>query len=135
MLIAIAAGAWWLARPTTRAFYSDGVTIRETVRGATKRDVLWQPPMKLAAVINTTAEDYEPRLSWDENTLYLVRGKRARTRTSTSRRGRPVVSASRHGWTASAASTTISGRSHREMGGHCTSTAIDRAGAVDATSG
>lgn len=75
VLIAIAAGAWWLARPTTRAFYSDGVTIRETVRGATKRDVLWQPPMKLAAVINTTAEDYEPRLSWDENTLYLVRGK------------------------------------------------------------
>lgn len=75
VLMAIAAGAWWLTRPTMRAYYADGVTIREAVRGATKRDVLWQPPVKLPAIINTAADDYEPRLNWDEHTLYLVRGK------------------------------------------------------------
>lgn len=77
LALALVAGLLWAQRSRTASFYSDDATIRVPVEQAARRDVLWQPPVKLAEALNTTEEDYEPRLSWDENTLYLVRGKAA----------------------------------------------------------
>ncbi len=39
------------------------------------RDVLWQPAKPLESVLNSSADDYEPRLSSDGLTLFFVRGK------------------------------------------------------------
>lgn len=75
LLVAAAGAAWWLSRPSSQVYYTDGAAVHEEVHAARKRDVLWQPPIRLSTVLNTTDEDYEPRLSWDENTLYFVRGK------------------------------------------------------------
>lgn len=61
--------------PITNLFYTDADTIREPVEGAAARDILWQPPTPLMDVINTQADDYEPKLSADGLTLYFVRGK------------------------------------------------------------
>ena len=61
--------------PITNLFYTDADTIREPVEGAAARDILWQPPTPLKDVINTQADDYEPKLSADGLTLYFVRGK------------------------------------------------------------
>ncbi len=65
----------WLRQPTRTQVYTDADTIRAARDTVEPRDVLWQPPTALAAEINTTAEDYEPQLSWDGLTLYFVRGK------------------------------------------------------------
>ena len=61
--------------PITNLFFTDADTIREPVEGAAARDILWQPPTPLMDVINTQADDYEPKLSADGLTLYFVRGK------------------------------------------------------------
>lgn len=64
---------FWKTRPLR--LLTDGETIRTSESQASPRDVLWQPPVPLAGVLNTSNEDYEPRLSWDGSTLYFVRGK------------------------------------------------------------
>ena len=65
----------WYHLPERHRFYTDADTIRQSVESTTPRDILWQPPVKLSEVLNTTEQDYEPRLSWDGLTLYFVRGK------------------------------------------------------------
>jgi hypothetical protein len=73
--LALAAGFWWQLRPIRHEFFTDAVTIKQPIKRARVRDILWQPPRKLAEIINTGAEDFEPRLSWDGLTLFFVRGK------------------------------------------------------------
>ncbi len=59
--------------PTTRSFYTDADTIKQPIATARIRDILWQPPTRLE--VNSTGEDYEPRVSGDGLTLFFVRGK------------------------------------------------------------
>ncbi|HEY3242870.1 MAG TPA: hypothetical protein VGM03_05910, partial [Phycisphaerae bacterium] len=66
--------AWWLW-PQSRSFYTDADTIREPAASAATRDVLWQPPRALPEIINSSGENYEPKLSADGLMLYFVRGK------------------------------------------------------------
>jgi hypothetical protein len=72
---AVGAALVWHQLPERHRFYTDADTIRQSVESTTPRDILWQPPVKLSEVLNTTEQDYEPRLSWDGLTLYFVRGK------------------------------------------------------------
>ncbi len=65
----------WHQLPVEHKFYTDADTIKAPLEAARVRDVLWQPPVKLSEIVNTSAEDYEPRLSWDGMTLFFVRGK------------------------------------------------------------
>ena len=76
-LVAIACLGAALIRliPITHRFYTDADTIKEPAATAHTRDILWQPPKKLAEIISTAADDYEPRLSADGLTLFFVRGK------------------------------------------------------------
>ena len=71
---AMAVSSWqlWFAR---QAYYSDADTIKQPADTAVLRDILWQPPQRLAELINTLEDDYEPRPSADGRLLYLVRGK------------------------------------------------------------
>ncbi|MCZ6654627.1 MAG: hypothetical protein O7D91_16565, partial [Planctomycetota bacterium] len=71
---AVAVSGWqlWFVR---QAFYSDADTINRPADMAVVRDILWQPPQRLAELINTLEDDYEPRPSADGQLLYLVRGK------------------------------------------------------------
>lgn len=55
--------------------YSDGDTIAQPIANATPGEILFQPPEKLAEALNLPIDVYEPRLSWDGNTLYFVRGR------------------------------------------------------------
>jgi hypothetical protein len=76
VLVAVVLGMLiWHQRPITHEFYTDADTIRTPRAAAHVRDVLWQPPVKLSEIINTSTEDYEPRISWDGLTLFFVRGK------------------------------------------------------------
>ncbi len=61
--------------PVTHRLYTDADTIREPAATAQTRDILWQPARMLDEIINTSADDYEPRLSADGLTLFFVRGK------------------------------------------------------------
>ncbi|MGB2986695.1 MAG: carboxypeptidase regulatory-like domain-containing protein [Phycisphaerae bacterium] len=76
-LVAVVALGVAVARwiPITHHFYTDADRIKVPAAVAPTRDILWQPPEKLADVINTTGNDYEPRLSADGLTLFFVRGK------------------------------------------------------------
>ena len=65
----------WHQRPITHEFYTDADTIKTARAAANVRDILWQPPVKLGEIVNTSTEDYEPRISWDGLTLFFVRGK------------------------------------------------------------
>ena len=57
-------------------FYTDADTIKTPAAEAPLRDILWQPARPLPwEIINTTDDDYEPRLSADGLTLFFVRGK------------------------------------------------------------
>ena len=62
-------------QPVRRVYLTDADTIKQPVETAIARDILWQPPAKLPTAINTGADDYEPRLSWDGLSLFFVRGK------------------------------------------------------------
>jgi hypothetical protein len=61
--------------PSTQTFYTDADTIDQSTAVAKIRDILWQPPIRLPNSINSAAHTYEPRLSADGMTLYLVLGK------------------------------------------------------------
>jgi Tol biopolymer transport system component len=61
--------------PVSDRFYTDADAINVPATIARTRDILWQPPRKLADVLNTTSDDYEPRLTADGLTLFFVRGK------------------------------------------------------------
>lgn len=74
-VLAAAVGVAWRVLPQKRAYYTDAGTIREPLTTARVRDVLWEPPARLPDLINSAAEDYEPRQSADGMTLYFVRGK------------------------------------------------------------
>ncbi len=67
--------AAWQLWPTTHRFYTDADSIREPAATAVVRDILWQPPEKIPGLLNTSSDDYEPRISADGMTLYFVRGK------------------------------------------------------------
>jgi len=75
LLLAGAAALFWRTRPLHETVYSDADRIREPSETARPREVLWQPPVRLAEITAAGREDYEPRLSWDGLTLFLVRGK------------------------------------------------------------
>ena len=65
----------WRVRPIREEFYTDADQIKVPARSAPLRDILWQPPTELPVALNTSGDDYEPRLSADGLTLYFVRGK------------------------------------------------------------
>jgi len=75
MLVMVAAASAWRHWPESHSFYTDAASIKEPVSTAVLRDILWQPPVALAEVINTGEDDYEPKLSADGLTLFFVRGK------------------------------------------------------------
>lgn len=75
IIIAVAAALGWRLSPRRIAVLTDADTIREPLHAAAPRDILWQPPARLAELLNTDTEDYEPRVSWDGLTLFFVRGK------------------------------------------------------------
>ena len=74
MVAAIAAVLW----PRTRSFYTDADTIKEPAETAGLRDILWQPPSKLPDLVDSAADEYEPKISADGMTLYFVRGRAGR---------------------------------------------------------
>jgi len=71
---AIAAGAWTLGAKKT-SYLTDGSGIKERAADAPVRDVLWTAPERLDAPINQRGDDYEPRLTADGRTMFLVRGR------------------------------------------------------------
>lgn len=77
VLVGLAAAVVAVARftPITNRYFSDADSIREPAVSARPRDILWQPAKSLSDLINTTTDDYEPRLSADGLTLFFVRGK------------------------------------------------------------
>ncbi len=77
LLVAAAGGLGlaWRDRVAHATFLTDADTIRTPLPLAPARDILWQPAAPLPPFISGSAEDYEPRLSWDGLTLYFVRGR------------------------------------------------------------
>lgn len=73
-LAGLVGGLAWLTAPVGVAFYSDGRDIQAPL-AAPVRDVLWTPARRVADLPLERDDMYEPRLSWDGNTLYLVRGR------------------------------------------------------------
>jgi len=65
----------WRTWPVSRAFYTDADTIKTPKRAAAPRDILWQPPQRLPGLLNSSDQDYEPRISADGLTLLFVRRK------------------------------------------------------------
>jgi hypothetical protein len=72
-LAALFIGASWRFDHVGRTFYTDGASIRRPAADAPVRTILWTPPAPLP--LNSGDDDYEPRLSRDGQTLYLVRGR------------------------------------------------------------
>ncbi|NOT01905.1 MAG: hypothetical protein HOP29_14925, partial [Phycisphaerales bacterium] len=68
-------GFAWYLRPRQTAYYTDADSIMAAVEEAPIRDILWQPAQPVGDLINTSQDDYEPRMSSDGQTLYFVRGK------------------------------------------------------------
>ncbi len=75
LLLGVIAEGIRRTRPIKQAFYTDADLIKESDSTALIRDILWQPAAKLADLINTERDEYEPRLSQDGQTLFFVRGK------------------------------------------------------------
>ncbi len=77
IILAVVVGIVASARliPITNRYYTDAELIRVPAKEARTRDILWQPSRELSELINTRADDYEPRLSADGVTLFFVRGK------------------------------------------------------------
>jgi hypothetical protein len=72
-IIVAAAFAWPVVRH--RAFYADAPgTIHQPTWRARPRTILWQPAAPVAA-LNTPADEYEPRVSREGQTLFFVRGR------------------------------------------------------------
>jgi len=67
--------AAWRIWPVRNDFYTDADTIKTPREAAVLREILWQPPQLLPEVINSSDEDYEPRISPDGLTLLFVRRK------------------------------------------------------------
>jgi len=65
----------WHLRPHRQAFYTDTQTIKTPQQGTVAREILWEPPARLADGLNTTDDDAEPTTSGDGKTLLFVRGK------------------------------------------------------------
>ena len=63
---------WW---SSGRAAYADGQGLLVPAVESTVRSVLWSPPVPLRLPGLSDGDVYEPRLSWDEQTLYFVRGR------------------------------------------------------------
>ncbi|MFN0137365.1 MAG: hypothetical protein ACKVS9_14775 [Phycisphaerae bacterium] len=63
--------------PIGTAYYTDGNAIRVPASAETPRQVMWLPPERVPSLTDdaAVAQEYEPRLSWDGNTLFFVRGK------------------------------------------------------------
>lgn len=74
-LLGVAGFAVWRALPERQRVFTDADTITTPAAAAQIRDVLWQPPVPLPESVNSTQNDYEPRVSADGMTLYFVRGK------------------------------------------------------------
>lgn len=72
VLSAIAAYAWQVRRTST---YTDGDRIVAAAVDAPLRTILWQPPREVPGALNTSADEYEPRLSADGTRMVFVRGK------------------------------------------------------------
>ena len=70
-------GAWiWqesLRRDAT--YFTDGDSIKAPATSAPVRDVLWSPARPLSKPVNSADDEYEPRISADGQTLFVVRGR------------------------------------------------------------
>ncbi|MCX5689524.1 MAG: hypothetical protein NTV94_07020 [Planctomycetota bacterium] len=74
VLGAAAAVAWQLQSLRTST-YTDGDRITVPAAGAPLRSILWQPAREVPGAINTSADEYEPRISADSSRMIFVRGK------------------------------------------------------------
>ncbi len=63
---------WWSG---DRPAYADGQGLVVPAAESTLRSVLWSPPAPLQLPYLPSGDVYEPRLSWDEQALYFVRGR------------------------------------------------------------
>lgn len=57
------------------SYFTNGHGVRIALEGAQPRTVVWETPVALDAVINTAADEYEPRMSADGQIMLIVRGK------------------------------------------------------------
>jgi hypothetical protein len=74
--LSLAAGvATWIGQRQTRWMLTDGADVRVEKDSAQARQILWKPPAAIGPPIETQADEYEPRLSADGQTLFFVRGK------------------------------------------------------------
>lgn len=64
-----------LGPSSAAARYTDGRAIRVAARGAPVRMVLWRPAEPVAGLVNSSADEYEPRLSADGTVMVFVRGR------------------------------------------------------------
>ncbi len=69
-----AAIAWQLQSART-SIYTDGDRIATPAPQAPLRSILWQPAVEVPNGLNTTADEYEPRISADGARMIFVRGK------------------------------------------------------------
>lgn len=69
---AVLARSLLVGRATT---FTDGDRIRERVRAAPIRRVLWQPAERVPVAANAGVDEYEPRISADGTTMVVVRGR------------------------------------------------------------
>jgi len=78
VLASVATGAiyaWQWNKTQDATYLTDAQTIRTPLRSAPVREILWQPAERLAGVLGTDGDDYEPRISADGQTLFFVRGR------------------------------------------------------------
>jgi WD40-like Beta Propeller Repeat len=71
-------GGAWLWQENVRreaTYFTDGDSIKTRASFAPIRDVLWEPAHPLPAPINSSDDEYEPRISADGQTLFVVRGR------------------------------------------------------------
>ncbi|HWL93266.1 MAG TPA: hypothetical protein VNT79_07005 [Phycisphaerae bacterium] len=72
----IGAGALaWRLAPRTKVIWTDAGGISVAQEESVIRDVLWEPAQSPLIGLNTESDDYEPEISADGLTLFLVRGR------------------------------------------------------------
>ena len=74
VLSAVVAVAWQLHSVRT-SIYTDGDRIAVPAADAPLRSILWQPAREVPGALNTSADEYEPRISADGSRMIFVRGK------------------------------------------------------------
>ncbi|MBS0198041.1 MAG: PD40 domain-containing protein [Planctomycetes bacterium] len=73
--LGITAAVAWQLQSARTSIYTDGDRIAAPAPQAPLRSILWQPAVEVPNGLNTTADEYEPRISADGARMVFVRGK------------------------------------------------------------